>query len=160
MPISSYWLNNFNLLLINLEILSINGLITNIVKYGIGRQRPYSFYQTKIDDMNLINPFLAGIQVQHSLGTSTAKMFSNYTSYNTKVIWASTLSLATVTGYFRIAADKHYFSDVLVGAIIGSMVGHIAFEKLHRKYDKKVSTSPFLPRFSFSPFNICLVVPL
>ena len=94
------------------------------------------------------------------VGTSTAKMLCNDTSFNTKAIWASTLSLATVTGYLRIAADKHYFTDVLVGAIIGSTVGHIAFEKLHRRYKKKLSNSLSLPRFSYSPFNICLFVPL
>ena len=161
MPISSYWLNNFNLLLINLEILSINGLITNIVKYGIGRQRPYSFYQTKIDDDESYKSFFSGhTSTAFALGTSTAKMLCNYTSFNTKAIWASTLSLATATGYLRIAADKHYFTDVLVGAIIGSTVGHIAFEKLHRRYNKKISNSPYLPRFSYSPFNIYLIVPL
>ena len=160
-PISSYWLNNFNLLLINLEILSINGLITNIVKYGIGRQRPYSFYQTKIDDDESHKSFFSGhTSTAFALGTSTAKMLCNDTSFNTKAIWASTLSLATVTGYLRIAADKHYFTDVLVGAIIGSTVGHIAFEKLHRRYKKKLSNSPSLPRFSYSPFNIYLIVPL
>ena len=160
-PISSYWLNNFNLLLINLEILSINGLITNIVKYGIGRQRPYSFYQTKIDDDESYKSFFSGhTSTAFALGTSTAKMLCNYTSFNAKAIWASTLSLATVTGYLRIAADKHYFTDVLVGAIIGSTVGHIAFEKLHSRYNKKISNSPYLPKFSYSPFNVYLIVPL
>lgn len=161
MPISSYWLKDFNMLLINLEILSINGLMTNIIKYGIGRQRPYSFYQTKIDDDESYKSFFSGhTSTAFALGTSTAKMLSNYTSLNTKAIWVSTLSLATATGYLRIAADKHYFTDVFVGAIVGSTVGHIAFEKLHRRYNKKVSTSPFLPRFSYGPLNMYIVIPL
>ena len=46
-PLSSLYLKNHELLLINLEILSINGLITNIVKNVVQRQRPYSFYSKK-----------------------------------------------------------------------------------------------------------------
>ena len=38
-------------------------------------------------------------------------------------IWGAGAALATVTGYLRIAADKHYFSDVLVGAVVGSAIG-------------------------------------
>jgi membrane-associated phospholipid phosphatase len=38
-------------------------------------------------------------------------------------IWAAGLTVATSIGYLRIAADKHYFTDVLVGAVIGSAFG-------------------------------------
>jgi membrane-associated phospholipid phosphatase len=31
--------------------------------------------------------------------------------------------MATSVGYLRIAADKHYFSDVMTAAVIGSIVG-------------------------------------
>jgi membrane-associated phospholipid phosphatase len=31
--------------------------------------------------------------------------------------------MATGVGYLRIAADKHYFSDVMTGAIVGSAIG-------------------------------------
>ena len=30
-----------------------------------------------------------------------------------KLIWASSYTTAAITGYLRIAADKHYFTDVL-----------------------------------------------
>lgn len=39
------------------------------------------------------------------------------------LIWASGLLLATATGYLRIAADRHYLTDVLVGALAGGGVG-------------------------------------
>jgi len=29
------------------------------------------------------------------------------------------------TGYLRIAADKHYFSDVAIGAAVGTAIGFI-----------------------------------
>ena len=38
-------------------------------------------------------------------------------------IWAAGLAVAAVTAYLRIAADRHYASDVTVGAAIGSLTG-------------------------------------
>ncbi len=38
-------------------------------------------------------------------------------------IWGAGLSLAVATAYLRIAADRHYASDVTVGAAIGSLTG-------------------------------------
>jgi hypothetical protein len=39
------------------------------------------------------------------------------------VVWATTLPMAFLSGYLRIAADKHYASDVLVGMLVGSLFG-------------------------------------
>lgn len=39
------------------------------------------------------------------------------------LVWAIGLPLATLTGYLRVAADKHYFTDVIVGAAVGSAFG-------------------------------------
>jgi hypothetical protein len=38
-------------------------------------------------------------------------------------IWAVGLPMATSVGLLRIAADKHYLTDVLVGAVVGSAFG-------------------------------------
>jgi hypothetical protein len=43
------------------------------------------------------------------------------------------LSLAAATGYLRIAADSHYFSDVLVGAAVGTAVGLLVPHLLHKE---------------------------
>jgi membrane-associated phospholipid phosphatase len=37
-------------------------------------------------------------------------------------LWAIGLPLAAFTGYARMAADRHYFTDVLTGALVGSAV--------------------------------------
>jgi len=36
-----------------------------------------------------------------------------------------TLSLATLTGILRIASDRHYASDVVVGALLGAGIGYL-----------------------------------
>ncbi len=48
------------------------------------------------------------------------------------VVWATSLPMAAATGYLRIAADKHYLTDVLTGALIGSAVGFLVPFAFHR----------------------------
>jgi membrane-associated phospholipid phosphatase len=47
------------------------------------------------------------------------------------LVWGTSLPLAFLTGYLRIAADRHYFTDVLTGAVVGAAVGFIV-PYLHR----------------------------
>jgi hypothetical protein len=39
-------------------------------------------------------------------------------------LWIAGVSLAAATGYFRIAADRHYLTDVLASAGVGLSVGY------------------------------------
>ena len=48
-------------------------------------------------------------------------------------VWAAGLTLAALTGYLRLAADKHYVSDVLAGTAVGAAVGW-AVPYLHYRY--------------------------
>ena len=38
-------------------------------------------------------------------------------------VWGVGLTLATATAYLRIAGDRHYFTDVITGAVAGSAIG-------------------------------------
>ena len=155
--------NYKNLLLIQLEILSINGLITNLVKYSFNRQRPYSYYSTKQDDSESYKSFYSGhTSTSFALGVSSAKMLSQYTNFDKTLIWATTMSIASLTGYFRIAADKHYVTDVIVGSIMGSLIGNIAFEYLNKKYISNIKDTALTKRvnFSYNPYNITFILNL
>jgi membrane-associated phospholipid phosphatase len=48
------------------------------------------------------------------------------------LIWAGSMGAATLVAGLRVAAGKHYLSDVLTGAAAGSLFGW-AFPYLHRK---------------------------
>lgn len=39
------------------------------------------------------------------------------------IVWGVSGALAIVTGYLRIAADKHYLTDVLAGLVVGAAIG-------------------------------------
>jgi membrane-associated phospholipid phosphatase len=54
--------------------------------------------------------------------------------------WTGSILLASSVGYLRIIAGKHYPTDVLVGAIVGSLVGYI-IPKIH-KTDQTKGTYP------------------
>lgn len=159
-PLSSIYLKNHEFFLINLEILSINGLITNIVKNVAQRQRPYSFYSEK-DDKDSYKSFFSGhTSTAFAIGTSTAKMLTNYSDLDKRIVWISALGMASATGYFRIAADKHYFSDVFVGAIVGSLIGDTMFDKLTRKYQKTSILGERTPKLRYNSQGIRISIAL
>ncbi|MCU0293360.1 MAG: phosphatase PAP2 family protein [Thermoanaerobaculaceae bacterium] len=49
-------------------------------------------------------------------------------------VWGFGMAVAAFTGYLRLAADEHYASDVLVGAVVGSLVGWAVPYLLHRRW--------------------------
>jgi membrane-associated phospholipid phosphatase len=48
------------------------------------------------------------------------------------LVWSVGLPPALVTGYLRMAADRHYFTDVLAGAIGGAAIGFLMPYLFHR----------------------------
>ncbi len=48
------------------------------------------------------------------------------------VVWAAGLTLAATATYLRIAADKHYFTDVFTGIAVGSAIGVLVPWLAHR----------------------------
>ena len=118
----------------SLNVISLNGIITNIVKMTVKRQRPDSFYKTRADAEDSFRSFFSGhTSTTFALGTSNAILLSEAYPDKRNLIWFANLSLATATGYLRIAGDKHYLSDVLCGGIVGYFVAKYAHKKRNRK---------------------------
>lgn len=57
------------------------------------------------------------------------------------IIWSGALGLATTTGYLRYKAGKHFPSDILAGAVIGSAIGYWV-PKMHMKSSKSLTIFP------------------
>jgi len=98
---------------------------TNIVKYTVGRQRPYAHFAAGVPfslEDNL--SFFSGHTSFAFATVVSAGVVAHARGYAAEpYIWAGGLTLAALTGYLRIAADKHYFSDVLIGAAVGTGAG-------------------------------------
>ena len=118
----------------SLNVISLNGIITNLVKMTVQRQRPDSFYETRADADDSFRSFFSGhTSTTFALGTSNAILLSKAYPEKRKLIWFANLSLATATGYLRIAGDKHYMSDVLCGGIAGYFLAKYAYKRTNTK---------------------------
>jgi membrane-associated phospholipid phosphatase len=101
-------------------------LVNQVVKLLVGRQRPYAHF---------------GNDVGYSRSEDNVSFYSGHTSLAFSVV-AATVTVASMRGYagagivagvgftlgagigyLRIAADQHYLTDVVVGAVIGGLVG-------------------------------------
>lgn len=127
-------LSNFPLdALIVAESTVVAGVMNQIVKFGFARERPFVHYLPRApnaireltaspSDDNL--SFYSGHTTLAFVVATASGTVATMRGYRmAPVVWATGLTFATATGYLRIAADKHYFSDVVTAAVIGSIVG-------------------------------------
>ena len=57
------------------------------------------------------------------------------------LVWASSLSMAGLVGALRVVAGKHYPTDVVVGALVGTGIS-LGILKMHEICKKKISFVP------------------
>ena len=130
-----------DLLRFNLDVLSLNGIITDIVKMTVKRQRPDSYYGTRESNEDSFRSFFSGhTSTAFALATSNAIILTEKYPQNSSIIWTCAISLAAATGYARIAADKHYFTDILCGGITGYSISNILWKK-RNNHNAKLSFS-------------------
>jgi membrane-associated phospholipid phosphatase len=68
--------------------------------------------------------FVSGhASVAFALAVSTGSLASLRGDDGKEWVWATGLAFAATTGYLRIAADRHYLTDVVAGAALGAAVG-------------------------------------
>jgi membrane-associated phospholipid phosphatase len=105
------------------ESVLYTGLTVSLVKYAVGRSRPYTnegpsdVFEYTFQESNVSFP---------SGHTAIAFTVSTVLSRRINNPFASIAlyGLAGFTGYQRIYDDKHWFSDVFVGAAIGYFIGN------------------------------------
>ena len=119
-------------------LLFANG-IKEWLKLLVYRARPYMYYegypQKKLADGDWNCSFPSGHTTLAFAGAAFTTML--YCQYFPDSKWKYTVAgasfgLAALTGALRIASGNHFFTDVLTGAIIGSICG-IAVPYMHTK---------------------------
>lgn len=109
--------------------------VSQAVKIAARRQRPYAHYGgsagTNADDN--LSFFSQHTSTAFSMAAASGMVASLRGSPAAPAIWVTGGLFAFATGYFRIAADKHYLSDVLTGALVGSALGVAMPWLLHRR---------------------------
>jgi membrane-associated phospholipid phosphatase len=54
-------------------------------------------------------------------------------------VWATLVPIALATGYFRIAADRHWTTDVVTGWFTGAAIGFVVPYFFHRRHGAPVT---------------------
>ena len=124
------------------ETVAISETFTQIVKFTVGRQRPYAHFNPGIKPTNDDNnSFFSG---HSNLGfsiTAGAGLICHWRGYWTEpYVWAAGITLSLSTEYLRVAADKHYLTDVLTGGFVGLGAG-LLIPRLMRRDIKIVPVS-------------------
>lgn len=124
--------------LITLETILLNTALTDVAKVLARRTRPLAYNESygmhekmmKNTRTSFFSGHTSSVAAMYFL---TAKLYSDYypDSKIKPVIWTIAVLVPATTGYLRIKAGKHYFTDVLAGFVVGAAVGLLVPE-LHR----------------------------
>jgi membrane-associated phospholipid phosphatase len=105
--------------------------LNQLTKFIVGRERP--FVHALAPDQKQTLPSQPSDNNVSFFSGHTTETFSLAVAAGTvaqmrgyrfaPLVWAVGGVLAFTTAYMRIAADKHYFTDVTVGMIVGSAIG-------------------------------------
>jgi len=111
------------------EALSVNTFLHSVVKFAVRRPRPYTYQlppgapcKTRDCDVSFYSghastAFAAAVAGSYLFAESAPDRGSRY------AMWGFELALASATANLRVRGGMHYYSDVLVGALVGSGVG-------------------------------------
>jgi membrane-associated phospholipid phosphatase len=104
--------------------------VTQLTKMLVGRERP--FVHTLAPDRKPLTDQPSDNNLSFFSG-HTAEAFALATAWGTvgtmrgyrwaPMAWGVGGAVAATTGYLRIAADKHWLTDVVVGAVVGAGIG-------------------------------------
>jgi membrane-associated phospholipid phosphatase len=122
-----------------------SGLVNQVVKFAVGRRRPFVQFgdPTRPPDLDDNTSFYSGHTTLAFAIATSAGTVAHRRGYRLEpLIWAAGYTLATTTGYLRIAADRHYFTDVATGAVVGTAIGLAVPLLLHRHIGGQIDLVP------------------
>lgn len=105
------------------ETMVVTEWVTRGIKIGIARTRPYAHFTDRQDaDDNLSFP--SGHTSRALSVVTSAAMIARARGYKSEpYIWVAGGAIGVTSAYLRIAADRHYLTDVLAGATLGVAAG-------------------------------------
>lgn len=123
-------------MLVVLEAVAIGAAIGQATKFASARQRPYADFAAKptpfVDDPDQNLGFYSG-HASFAFGavTAAATVATLRGRRGAPAVWAVGIPLASFVAYLRVAGDRHYLSDVLVGSGVGAAIGFAVPWLLH-----------------------------
>jgi membrane-associated phospholipid phosphatase len=131
-----------------LESFMVSQVVNQVVKFSVGRERPFVHVLPEGEKGLTAHPtdnnlsFFSGHTTLAFSLVVAAGTVSELRGYRHSTwIWAVGLPVAASVGLLRMGADKHYLTDVAVGALVGSAFGVAVPLLLHPRQEGSVSTS-------------------
>jgi membrane-associated phospholipid phosphatase len=124
--------------LVLMETIAVASIICNVTKFAVRRPRPYLYDpESSAEDRGKGDARLSFYSGHTSLAFSMATAYSylfsiRHPDSSLKLpIWLASHSLAAATGVMRVQGGKHFWTDIMTGAAIGSAIGFLV-PYLHR----------------------------
>jgi membrane-associated phospholipid phosphatase len=105
------------------ESMIVTHWVTRTIKIGAARTRPVAHYVDPAVDEAFVSFPSGHTSGAFAFAVSAGVIARARNCRSEPYVWGFGLTLAAATAYLRIAADKHYATDVLVGATIGVSAG-------------------------------------
>lgn len=141
--------------LIYLQTLVVNNAITRVFKGLFRRTRPYVYHpgvplEEKITREARLSFYSGHTSSAFAMMVFGAKVYDDFHPGSDwqPYIWGGSLGVASLVGMLRVVAGRHFPSDVLVGALAGTLVGY-GIPELHKQERKHK-----LPQGAGTPFRI------
>ena len=112
-----------------LTILTINGMISYLLKISFDRDRPFKAYDF-IEKISVggSSSFPSG----HTISAITLALAVSLL-YKNRYIQTLVFAWAILVGYSRMHCGVHYFTDVMAGAMIGLITTYSCYKLFHKK---------------------------
>lgn len=136
-------------------------VVNQTVKFLVGRERPYANEQTLADRLANAGDddwlsFYSGhatFALSLTVAAGTVAQLRGYK--HAWLLWSVAVPLALSVPYFRMAADKHYLSDVVIGSVLGAAFG-VVVPLLHGRASPAAPPEQGAVSFAASPGGIMI----
>jgi membrane-associated phospholipid phosphatase len=129
--------------MILVETAAITSMLTMLTKTSVARPRPYMFDPDTPDedrmDRSANESFFSGhTALSFSMATAYSYLYQQKHPDSPAVIpiWVGSHLLATGVGLLRVEGGRHFWTDVVTGAAVGSAVG-LLVPYLHKRGDEE-----------------------
>jgi membrane-associated phospholipid phosphatase len=117
-----------NATMVYAETLSANLLLNSLSKVLFRRPRPYTYRYldaSQADDDWYVSFYSGHSSTAFSSAVAGSYLFAESAQNRASrvVMWGAELTLASATAMLRVRAGKHYYSDVVVGMLMGIGLG-------------------------------------
>ncbi len=117
------------------ETISANLFVHSLTKYLVQRPRPYNYHPdarvgefARASEKDSHVSFFSG----HTSSSFAAAVAGSYLFSSGSadreikaLVWLFELTLASTTAQLRVRAGRHFYSDVITGAVVGSAIGFL-----------------------------------